>query len=181
MGDRQIIEAVRKLAGVQFTDQVSTIACTVNSVDIAARTCDCTPISGEAGTDIPNVALMAEVEDGFLLIPEVDSTVFVVYSKYNPPYVSLFSKIAGVLFTSGTIQFNDGSFGGLTKTPELRDQLNKTNQLLTAILDVLNGPPINEPGSGAPSALQTALKAALVGEALGDYTSIENEIVTHGT
>lgn len=180
MSDRKLIEAVRKIAGTQFRDDVSVIACTVESVDPSTRTCDCTAIGGQGVTDIPNVQLMTEVEDGLLLLPAIGSTVFVVYSTYSPPYVSLFSKIDQVLFTAGAIQFNDGSYGGLTKTPTLRDQLNKNNELLSAILDVLNGAPIDEPGSGAPSALQIALRTAIAGKPLGDFSDIENEIITHG-
>jgi hypothetical protein len=152
----------------------------VNSYDVATRTCDCTAITGMAGTDMPNVQLMPEVDDGLVLFPTAGSTVFVVYSTYVPPFVVLFSQIDQVLFSAGSIQFNDGSFGGLTKSIELQTQLNTTNALLTAILTVLNGAPIPEPGSGSPSALQAALKVALTGQQLGDYSAIINTLITHG-
>jgi len=77
------------------------------------------------------------------------------------------------------LQFNGGENGGLTITPELVTQLNKTNELLQAVLTVLSGTPIPEPGNGSPSALQAALKAAVAGKQLGDYTSIENPKITH--
>ena len=181
MGDRQLIEAIQKIAGTQLSDKVYVVACTVDTVDIPSRTCDCTVISGQGVTEIPNVLLMTEVDDGFFLVPTVGSTVFVVYSTYNEPFVCLFSQVDQIIFKADAIQFNDGSFGGLTKTLELRDQLNKTNQLLTALLNIINGPPIPEPGSSAPSALQAALKAAITGQSLGDYSEIENPIITHGT
>jgi hypothetical protein len=38
---------------------------------------------------------------------------------------------------------------------------------------------INEPGSGSPSALQAALKIALTGQQLGDYSQIEDTKVKH--
>lgn len=77
------------------------------------------------------------------------------------------------------IEFNGGENGGLTITPALVRELNKTNELLQAILGVLTGAPIIEPGNGSPSALQAALKAAVTGKEIGDYSDIENEKIKH--
>lgn len=180
MSDREFIEGIQKLAGNNLDDRVSIIACTVETVDMSTRTCDCVAISGKGVTDIPNVQLMSEVDDGILYKPTVGSTVFVVYSTYNPPFVCLFSQVDQIILTAGTLQLNDGSFGGLTKTLELQSQLNKTNQLLAALLDIINGPPIPEEGGGDPSAFQAALQVAIAGKSLGDYSDIENTIITHG-
>lgn len=181
MSDGSIRAAIQKIAGNDLDDKVQYVSCTVNFADASTRTCDCTPIGGDSGTDIPNVLLMADVDDGWLLIPAEGSTVIVSYSTRNEPYVSLFSAIDKAFFVvGGVIQFNGGEFGGLTKTLELQLQLDKTNQLLTALLTVINGAPIPEPGSGSPSALQIALKTALVGQELGDYSNIENTSIIHG-
>lgn len=181
MSDGSIASAIRFHAGSDLSDPVRYVPCTVNSSDPSTRTCDCSPIGGDSGTDIPNVQLMADVEDGWLLIPSDGSTVIVTYSTRNEPYVSLFSGIESAFFVvSGVIQLRDGAFGGLTKTLELQLQLDKSNQLLAALLLVINGVPILEPGSGSPSALQIALKAALVGQQLGDFSQIENTNITHG-
>jgi hypothetical protein len=181
MSDAKIREAVRKLAGTQLKDEVYYIPCVVNTVDLSTRTCDCTPIGGDSGTDIPGVLLMAEVEDGWLYQPTEGSTVIVSYSKRSAPYISLFSSIDNAfIVVAGVVQFDDGSYGGMTKTLELQLQLNKTNNLLNAILDILNGTPIPEPGNGDPSALQAALRAAISGQELGDYSQIENQKITHG-
>ena len=77
------------------------------------------------------------------------------------------------------LQFNGGENGGLTITPELVTQLNKTNEMLQAVLGVLSGAPIPEPGNGSPSALQAALKTAVAGKELGNYNNIENSKITH--
>ncbi len=77
------------------------------------------------------------------------------------------------------LQLNGGENGGLTITPTLVQELNKNNQVLQAILSVLTGTPITEPGNGSPSALQTALSTALSGKELGDFSKIENEKITH--
>lgn len=77
------------------------------------------------------------------------------------------------------IQFNGGSNGGLTITPTLVENLNKNNAILEAILNVITGSSIPEPGNGNASALQVALSAAVTGKELGDFTEIENELITH--
>lgn len=55
------------------------------------------------------------------------------------------------------------------------EELNKDNDILSSILDILTGSPITEPGNGAPSALQAALKGAVSGKAVADYSKIKSE------
>jgi hypothetical protein len=190
MTDRKIKEAVQKLAGTHLKEEVTVTACTVDSVNKEQRTIDCTPIGGTSDTQIPSVRLQAEVADGFLLIPKVDSTVFVAYTTRLEPFVLQFSEVDQVLvvvgqstleiLSDGKIRLNDGTYGGLVKIRELQAQLNKTNSLLSALIQILKGAPIPEPGNGAPSALQLALKSAIASQSLGDYSNIENTLITHG-
>jgi len=77
------------------------------------------------------------------------------------------------------IEFNGGRNGGMAITPELVSQLNKTNELLQSVLSVILGAPVPEPGSGNPSALQAALKTAVYGKELGNYSKVENLSITH--
>jgi hypothetical protein len=147
MGDRAIIEAIQKIAGSQLSDAVSIAACTVNGVDIASRTCNCTEITGQAGVEIPNVQLQSEVSDGILLIPAIGSTVLVTYSKYNPPFVSMFSDIDRIFLIGGdaavdikedTVILNDGSFGGLVKVADLVTKLNNLENLVNDLIKTYN-------------------------------------------
>ncbi len=78
-----------------------------------------------------------------------------------------------------TVTINKGDNGGLTITPKLVEELNKNNQVLQGIMQILNGAPITEPGNGSPSALQIALKEAISGKKLGDFSQIENEKIKH--
>lgn len=187
--NHQLKQAIQQLAGTHLKDEVFVDVCTVTSVDVSTRTCTCTPITGPSTTGFINVRLMAAVDDGVLYIPTIGSTIIVCHTKHNQPLVLMYSQLDKMVFdagsstlqiTDGSIQFNDGSFGGLTKTQELKAQLDKTNALLQALLTVINGTPIPEAGNGSPSGLQTALKAALSGQQLGDYSAIENTAVTHG-
>ena len=90
------------------------------------------------------------------------------------------SSYVKVVVQAGTlIQFNDGSLGGLTKTLELQKQINKLNTLVSHLVTIINGANIPEPGSGAASALQAALKGAIAADSVGDFSNIENKKITH--
>ena len=101
--------------------------CTIDSVDLTTLTCYCVPINDDA--DIINVRLMANIDNGFLLIPEVNSIVVVSFLSDDSAYVSLVSKVSEV-------QLNGKNFDGLVKVQELTDKLNalenKVNDLITA-------------------------------------------------
>lgn len=95
--------------------------CTVDSVDLVNRTCYCIPINEDA--DITEVRLMANIDNGFLLIPEVDSVVVVSFLSDSSAYVALVSKVSEV-------QLNGTNFNGLIKIDE---QTAKLNQLVTEL------------------------------------------------
>jgi len=101
--------------------------CTVDSVDLVNLTCYCIPINDDA--DITEVRLMANIDNGFLLVPEVDSIVVVSFLSDSSAYVSLVSKVS-------EIQLNGTNYDGLVKVQELTDKLNnlenKLNDLITA-------------------------------------------------
>jgi hypothetical protein len=101
--------------------------CTVDSVDLVKLTCYCIPINDDA--DITEVRLMANIDNGFLLIPEVNSIVVVSFLSDSSAYVSLVSKVS-------EIQLNGTNYDGLVRVQELTDKLNnlenKLNDLITA-------------------------------------------------
>jgi len=165
MGDRSIIEAIQKISGTQLTDNVRLLSATVDSVDVAARTCIVTTISSQGAVTIENVQLMASVDDGFLLVPAVDSTVLVVYSTFNQPFIAMFSELEKVLIVAGennaslqidadgllleiadtklTIsdgltKFNDGQLGGLVKLLSLVTKLNNLENLVNNLVTKYN-------------------------------------------
>ena len=72
---KDLIDALRSITK-QNNDGFSKV-CTVDSVDLTNLTCYCVPINGDA--DIQEVRLMANIDNGFLLIPEVDSVVVVSF------------------------------------------------------------------------------------------------------
>jgi len=80
----------------------------------------------------------------------------------------------------GTVELNGKDLGGLTKTRELKTQLDKSSAILQSILTTL-ATPVPEPGNGSPSAFQAALSAALAGKTPGDFSAIESDKVSHGS
>lgn len=120
------------------------------------------------GGDTRNAVLLAiDSREGQ---PELDEDEVAVFHK-NGHCV--------VLRNDGTIELGGKELGGLVKWQELQAELEKNNALwqrLLAALDV----PANEVGNGNPSVFQTALKGALSGAGLPDYSDIENKKILHG-
>lgn len=175
----ELKQAIQQLAGTHLNDEVSLIACSVDSVDISARKCNCVAISGNGITELPNVQLMADVDDGFLLVPAEGSTVIVSFSKRNEPYVAMFSAIDKVLMTANNFQFNDGSYGGLTRTDVLTEKINNLENLLNDLIEKYNTHTHPGVSSGSSTSAPTVLQE--------DQTitptvrqEIENTTVIHG-
>lgn len=179
----QIRSAIVKMAGQSDAMQEAT----VQSVDIASRTCICSAITGNASIEI-TARLMAEVDDGFLLVPTVGSTVIVSYSKAVAPYISLFSQVDKVVLISGDygleinadgVKINDGSDGGLVKVKELTDRLNKLEDALGDLISKFNTHTHAgvTTGSGVSGTTATPSTKTVTQT---DRADLENTTVTHG-
>lgn len=123
---KDLIDALRSITKPN-NDGFSKV-CTVDSVDLTNLTCYCVPINDDA--DIQEVRLMANIDNGFLLIPEVDSIVVVSFLSDSSAYVSMVSKVS-------EIQLNGTNYGGLIKiddlTSSINTMINNINIQLTAI------------------------------------------------
>lgn len=172
MGDRDIKEVIRKLAGQEYDDRVYTIDAEVLSVDEDNRTCECQSISGQASNVIPDVRLMASVDDGILILPAIGSNVTIILSTFTDPYVTGYSAIDKIILRGGDL-------GGLVKVVELTDKLNKIENLLNDFISKYN--------SHTHAGVQTGGGMSAVTLALEDQTltltekeEIENEKITQG-
>lgn len=87
---------------------------------------------------------------------------------------------AKIILHEDEIYLNGNDLGGLIKIKELKKELEKNNQILQALLNVISSSVISEAGNGAASSLQAAFKIALAGKTVGDFSNIENEKVKHG-
>lgn len=187
MSDRSINTAILKMSGQFKTDTVKYIVGTVKSVD--KNTCVVTCVSGDSPIDIPNVLLQAEVCDGLLITPKVDSTVFVCVSIYNPPYVAMFSDIdefylqvgdsSLTITNDGKIKLNDGSYDGLIQIKELVKKINALENLVNNILTTLKSTtiPLAPSGTYPFAPLYSALNNI---SPITQQADIENKDITHG-
>lgn len=117
-------------------------------------------------------------QGGFVMIPAEGSFVIAAKSE-DLGLFCLFAEEIDDIIINARVTFNDGDNGGLCNTPTLKEQLDKTNDLIDAIVQIINGAPIPEPGNGSVSAFQAALKAALIGQELGDFSNIEDDTIKH--
>jgi hypothetical protein len=180
-------KAIQMIAGTHVKE-IKTFTATVLQVQENDFTCTI-----QSGEDVPAIArlkavLETENTEGFVLIPAQNSEVIVTEINIGEYAVTGYSVIDKILLKTGDMKLqmdkngivlNDGTFGGLIKIEELKSELDKINQILQAILTVLQGTPVTEPGNGSPSALQQALNSALAGKTLPTYTNIENNKVKH--
>ncbi len=161
------------MANVLKNEEIYSLVCNVDKVNDDG-TIDCTPIRDE-DADIFGVRLQADIDKtaiGLLIKPVVNSNVVVTFIGKNTAYVALYGEIDEILI-------DDGKNGGLIKIEELRTQVNKNTAVLDTLKTILEGVPIPEPGSGAPSALQAALGAATTPLATADLKDIENPKIKH--
>jgi hypothetical protein len=79
---------------------------------------------------------------------------------------------------SDNIEFNDGQNGPVVKWTELKAQLEKVKQFITATLGIVSGSPLPQPPN-APNTLWVALKAALSSTQTPIFENLEDEKIKH--
>lgn len=155
--------------------------CSVTEVNLSSRSCTCTPMGGSTSSDLTNVQLMAEVDDGILLVPVIGSTVIVCHAERNVPYIALFSELQKIfLITVDGIQLQGGEFGGLIKIEDLVTKLNNLEQAFNDLVTKFNEHThILTLTSGTGTAAPTVTQETTV---LTETTreDIENDSITHG-
>ena len=186
-----IMEIATKANGGKLRFPVMTGTVVAGSVDIGELTCDV--ILSKDDTDTPTQGILIspvlESTNGLVLYPADNSQVWVAeldgpgkwgIVKYSDlTKATLKIGASSVTVTDGLVQFNDGSLGGLTKTLELQAQINKLNTLVGHLVGIINGIAVLEAGGGAASALQAALKVAILTDTVGDFSNIEDTTVKH--
>jgi len=162
-----IREAVRKMMEDKIGND-SAMLCTV--VSVSGSTCNVKTLDNEA--DLYDVRLQSATSNGILMKPKVGSIVVVTPITDFEFVVVMFSDI-------DEITLLDGSFGGLTKTQELKTQLDKTNEVVQAIVDTLQQwvPVANDGGA----ALKAFFPTKLLTKTVGDFSDIESSKIIHGT
>lgn len=128
---------------------------------------------------------------GYLKVtPTLDSIAIVTLANGadNAPFFIAFSEVDEITLTIGesTVRintdvwvFNGGTLGGLTKTQELKTQLDKVTARIDGIIDAINNGVPSPGAADGGAALQTSIKAALALLVnVEDFSNIENEKIT---
>ena len=196
--NREIKEAVQRLAGTFLKDGLSIIQATVTDVDTTKYTCTCSPISGDSTTTFTNVNLSANNNKGFIPLPALQSTVLVAVSiKNNPPYLIGWDLLQGLIcivqntndgsisqliIQNGIVQINDGSYGGLIQIDQLVTKINNIENLLNEFIGTYNTHThLYAPGPGTPA--PTDAPVSTESNTIAPTTQrsdLENTKVTHG-
>ncbi len=191
-----IAESIQILAGTYGKFPIQVMVCDVTDVSASERTCTVQPLSDNL-QPFP-AQLMADIDDGVLILPTVGSTVKIMLSELITPTVIQFSQVDEILLVGGGsavkvydsgVELQGDEYGGLMKvTPSVKawnDLQNDVNMLKVQLLALTSA----ITSIGAIPVLGTVLGAAFT-TALGTYcasilpltieTQIENSKVKHG-
>lgn len=143
--------------------------CSVYSVDVTNNTCDVEPIDGSPM--ILDVKLITQ-DDGYLIIPSVNSKVIVSMLDEDSGFVSMFSEIDYVKIKVNTeIWLNGDDYKGLVKVTELLQKLNNLENAFNSHTHPTAA--VGPPSIPTPVPGQIPLTPT-------EQTEIENESVKHG-
>lgn len=169
MSNERLRDAIRKMTQ-NVNEEVYSIPCEVASVDTSNNTCVCSPVNGDS--DLIDVRLQAGSGNGVLMIPKEGSIVMVTPINEVTGFVSMYSEIE-------SIQFLDGSYGGLIKIDEIVNKLNAIeddiNTLKQAFTTWVTVP--NDGGAALKAATATWYAQQLQSTT---KNQLENELITHG-
>ena len=168
--NENIRQAIKRMSANEDAEFYG-VPCIVESIDENALICDCMPINGDAAFN--DVRLQAGAGTGIVIIPKVQSVVMVQPINEITGYISLFSDIE-------SIQFLNGSFGGLIKIEELTTKLNNVEKDLNDLKEVFSTtwtPTPNDGGAALKVAAANWYAATIAETERGD---LENELIKHG-
>lgn len=171
-------QAVRQLAGTDMSDDVSYALADVVSVNTDTLTCSVQVVGGQTYAEMNAVSLMPAVDDGFLQIPAIDSTVLVMWSKRTRPCVVMFSRVQDIYVAADnlvTLQGDD--FGGIPKVMPLTTKLNNLENLVNDLILKYNSHVHPDPASGVtgvPTVVETGSLTPT------QQSELENTRVVHG-
>lgn len=192
-----VAELVQQLAGTYGISPVQVMTCEVTKVSSSERTCTVLPLTDNLE---PFAAqLMADIQDGLLILPTVGSTVKIMLSEIITPTVIQYSAIDEILIVSGGsaikiystgVELQGTDFGGLMKvTPSVKawnDLQNDVNNLKSIFSTLAAGAAgVLTSAVGSPDAFAAVFASAILSYSAAPLpittaTQIENPKVKHG-
>lgn len=140
----------------------------VTDVDLNSNSCTVQPIEAAELLDVRLKAAVENVNDGIVEVPVVGSSVIVglIGNDENTAYIIKCSQVDKVIFYGG-------NNGGIPLAKVLKQEFDKTNEIVKAMMQALQAwTPVAQDGGAA---LKTVMSAALAGKTAGDYSNIEND------
>ena len=143
--------------------------------------CDVT-ISGTLFSNVPFHTLVMS-KPSILAVPADKSPCLICLrnANFTTPQILFIQNVDKYLLTIGDttfqatkdgIVYNEGT-QGVPKASEI----GKMIDMLNAIIGIINGSPIPEPGSSSPSALQAAIKTAISGLDMPTLATLQNNAI----
>lgn len=155
-----------------------TMLAQVKSVDMDAMTCDLH--DEESGLDFFDVRLRTVLNgtSSLTIIPKLDTWALAVRVEDTDDWMILaVGEMDKYLVDCDQVVYNGGTNGGLLNWPDAKEQLDKTNQVVQALVDALTGwTPVPSDGGAA---LKTYATAQLAGKSIGSFDGLEDTKVTH--
>lgn len=169
LGNRDIIEAIRTIAGVDEI-QYDSVLCTVSDIDLVANTCTCTPMDGTA--ELLGIILSVNLSKGFLLIPTDGSRVEVTLTSNVTGFISMVSD------ASQAYILGDAN-GGIVKVVPLVTKINNLESDLNTLKAAFSAwVVVAGDGGAALKTIATAWAAATLTPTV--RANIENTFIQHG-
>jgi hypothetical protein len=172
-----IEEFIKKSAGRLI--KVINFEAEVVSVD---KTKDTIVVKPAEGDDIPDVKLKSILSNNtkkIVLYPAEGSfvTVSLLRNSEVDFYVTGYSEVEEAVINCDNIVINGGANGGLVNWSSVKEQLDKTNEVVQALVNSLTGwtPVANDGGA----ALQIYANGQLAGKSVGNYADKEDTKVKH--
>jgi len=172
----QIRQKLKKMASEAGPDV--TLLAQVKSVDEASLTCDL--YDDDSGLDFTDVRLQPVIDGNksVVLIPKANTWALAVRVEDSDDWMVIAcGEVDKWLLKCDQTIINDGLNGGLVNWPDAKEQLDKTNEVVSAIVSAITTwvPVPNDGGA----AFKTALDAALIGKAVGMFEGLEDNKVKH--
>jgi len=131
----------------------------VNAVNETKRTCDVTPIDGQAKRSGMRLQAILSSAVGFVLIPKVNSKVVITFFDRQTGFVSLCEEVDKILIDTALVQFNLGANDGLVNINDLVTSMNVIEAKLDTFIVIFNAHVHSGVTTGAGvSAISTTLE-----------------------
>lgn len=151
----------------------------VVSVDEVKETCVVKPVDAPELLGVRLKSIIGNTTTRLVIIPKVGSyvTVSVLNNIETETYVTQFSEVDKILTNCENVIYNGGDKGGLVNWPDAKEQLDKTNEVLQAVVDSLkNFVPVAGDGGAA---LKTFFNTTLGTKTKGNFEDLEDTTIKH--